>query len=271
MVDLHSHVLFGMDDGSRSLDESLEMLRKAEKLGFRGVVCTPHYKKTMYENSMYEENFKTLADAVTHEGIKIRLYKGNEFFLDLEGIEDLRKYKVKTYNDSKYLLVELDPRTPFFPAKKALEMIKEIGYIPVLAHIERNVYIDLDEMRQIKNGGVVMQINISSISKGYPQVVRELLDSGIVDTFATDAHRDERRSYDLRGEMEELWKYLGQEEFDRMAENSERIIRSEDIITSPKYDPNRKKVQDIPMNIEMESSFFKKLKSFFKKSSGSKA
>lgn len=266
MVDLHSHVLFGMDDGSRSLDESLEMLRGAEKLGFRGVVCTSHYKKGMYENTLYDENFKILADAVISHGIKMRLYKGNEFFLDLEGIEDLRKYRVKTYNDSRYLLVELDPRTPFFPAKKALEMITELGYIPVLAHIERNVYMDLDEMRQIKNSGVVMQINISSITKGYPEVVRELLDSGIVDVFATDAHRMDRRGYELHEDMETLWKYVGQDEFDRMAENSERIIRSEEIIVSPKYVREKVKAPNQTESVKEEENmglFKRLLKKFF--------
>lgn len=250
MVDLHSHVLFGMDDGSRSIEESLEMLRKAEKLGFRGVVCTPHYKKGMFENKEYEEHFKALADAVTGEGIRVKLYRGNEFFLDLDGMEDLRKYRVRTYNDSRYLLVELDPRTPFFPAKKALEMVKDMGYHPVLAHIERSVYMDLDELRQIKDMGVVMQVNIGSMSKGYPEVVRELLSSGIADTFASDAHRSDRRTYDLLGDMEELWKFIGQDEFDRMAENSERIIRSEEIMTSGKYRKFQKKE---PVNVDLKS------------------
>lgn len=251
MIDLHSHVLHGVDDGSRDIEESLEMLRCAKELGFNGVVCTSHYKKERAENLFYQERFSELKDRVKREGLEIELYTGNEMFLGLEEIEDLKSEKIKGYNGTKYLLVELDPMMPYIPVKLALEKILRMGYFPILAHIERYREIQVGEFVKLREMGVFFQVNIPSLGNGHRDRAVKLLNLGLVNFVTSDAHRVDRRTYILKAELDEIREIVGEESFRKMCEDSLKVIRGESITPMPLNAPEKRSVI---------SKFWKKLR-----------
>ena len=81
IIDIHSHILFGVDDGAKNIEESITLLRQAEKLGITDIVCSSHYYMGRYENKEYNKNFEILKNEIKKQGIKIKLYKGNEVAL----------------------------------------------------------------------------------------------------------------------------------------------------------------------------------------------
>ncbi|MGL5098941.1 MAG: tyrosine-protein phosphatase [Fusobacteriaceae bacterium] len=229
MIDLHSHILNGVDDGSRDIEESLEMIKSAMELGFSGIVCTSHYKKERAENESYQERFLELKERVKRENLEVELYLGNEMFLGMGEIEDLNDGKINTYNRTRYLLVELDPAMPYLPAKTALEKIIRMGYKPVLAHIERYREIKIGEFLQLREMGVLFQVNIISIGNGSRERALKFLERGMVSFVTSDAHRRDKRSYLLKRELDEIREILGEENYREMERNTLRVVAGERI------------------------------------------
>lgn len=240
MIDLHSHVLHGIDDGSRSIEESLDMVRSAMELGFRGIVCTSHYKTGRAENLNYIERFQELKEAIKKENLELELYPGNEMFLGMEEIEALKDGKINTYNKTKYILVELDPMMPFPPVRIALERIVNMGYVPLLAHIERYRDIKISEFLKLREMGVFFQINIPSLRNGYRDKVVKFLELGLVDLFTSDAHRSDRRTYFLQEELREINELVGEGNFEKMCEDTVKVVRGEKITPMTFRAPEKK-------------------------------
>ncbi|MGL4253940.1 MAG: tyrosine-protein phosphatase [Fusobacteriaceae bacterium] len=240
MIDLHSHILHGVDDGSRDIEESLEMIAAAKELGFRGIVCTSHYKKGRAENESYHERFLELKERVKRENLEMELYLGNEMFLGMGEIEDLKEGKINSYNGMEYLLVELDPMMPYLPAKTALEKIIKMGYKPVLAHIERYREIKTGELIQLREMGVLFQVNIISMGNASRERVLKFLERGMVSFVTSDAHRRDKRSYLLKRELDEIREILGEENYLEMERNTLRIVAGEEI-TPPNLKTLKKK------------------------------
>lgn len=104
MIDIHSHLLFGIDDGAKSLEDSIVLLKQAEKIGYTDIVCSSHFYMGRYENKNYDKNFDILKQKIKEENIKINLYKGNEITF-MEGIfSKLRS--INSINNGNYILVE---------------------------------------------------------------------------------------------------------------------------------------------------------------------
>lgn len=281
MIDLHCHVLHGIDDGSRDIEESIEMLRAAKELGFTGVVCTSHYKVGRAENLGYLERFQELKERVEKEKIGVKLYPGNEIFLGLEEIEALKDGKVNEYNrfskevlkklelDSekvkglevksgervRYILVELDPMMPFHPVRIAFERIIKMGYTPILAHIERYREIKISEFIKLRELGVLFQVNIASLGNPYRERVIKFLEIGLISFVTSDAHRVDKRTYLLKDEWEELKNIVGEGNFQKMCEDSLKIVMGEDLTLMP-----LKKIEkNLEGNEEKKERFFSRL------------
>lgn len=196
MIDIHAHILPFVDDGSDSLEKSLEMLRKEVELGVTDVVCTPHfrapYTKTPEElKTAFEDFKKEVADA----GIKINLHLGQEICVSgLEEIdvkEKLKNGELLTVNDSKWVLIEFD----FTRKCEIVEMVYELrnsGYIPIVAHLERYFYADDDVAYEIKVEGGYIQVNAGSlvgkVNRKTKKFAKELIKQGFVDFVASDVH-----------------------------------------------------------------------------------
>ena len=228
MIDIHSHILFGVDDGAKNIEESITLLRQAEKLGITDIVCSSHYYMGRYENKEYNKNFEILKGEIKKQGIKIKIYKGNE--VALFGNVFSRLGEVNTINNSKYVLVELKRGLIFSLYKEFLQKLINLGYKPILAHIERYPFIKLREFKELYNMGVIFQMNIKTVEILTPKT-EYLLTEGYVKIIASDVHNTEFRSYELSSYFDKLKKLIGEDRLKELTyENPKKILKNEDII-----------------------------------------
>lgn len=201
MIDLHSHLLPGIDDGSNSLEMSLEMARIAVADGIRLMACTPHIQPGVYENTSADilEGVGRLRAALQQHGVPLQVVPGADIHVVPDLVEKLQDGRVLTLMAGRYFLFEpphhIAPPGLLAVAKQALAS----GYVPVLTHPERLTWIetqyqlicDLDE------AGCAIQLTAASITGGFGERPKywsqRLLDEGRVDIVATDAHHPRRR------------------------------------------------------------------------------
>lgn len=228
IIDIHSHILFGVDDGAKNIQESITLLRQAEKLGITDIVCSSHFYLGRYENKDYNKNFEILENEIKKQGIKIKIYKGNELALFGDVLSKVEN--VNTINNSKYVLVELRRGFIFSLYKGFLQKLIDLGYKPILAHIERYPFIKFNEFIELYNMGVIFQMNIKTVKNLTPKMKHFLIE-GYVKVVATDVHNTEFRNYELQIYFDELEKLVGESRVKELAyENPKKILNNEDII-----------------------------------------
>lgn len=191
LIDVHSHVLPCVDDGSDSLQVSLKMVEKAVNEGVTDLFLTPHnrgaFDKTPKE---LKEAFDNFCESVKAEGIKVNLYLGQEIFVTKEIKKKIVDGEVLSLNDSKYMLIE-----PDYNECEITEVVYELtrlGYKPIVAHVERFSYITIDDLFEIKQLGGFVQVNASAvIGKDYrinAKLIKQAFKEGLVDFVASDVH-----------------------------------------------------------------------------------
>ncbi|WP_028855457.1 tyrosine-protein phosphatase [Psychrilyobacter atlanticus] len=228
MIDLHCHILPKIDDGSKNIEESMELILSAEKLGYKKICCTSHYRAGKYENKNYDRTLKKLRDQLKLEKVDIELLEGNELFLDLDGLTALKEKKVKTLNRTSYLLVEAIPGMTEMALKKSLGKIRGLGYKPVLAHVERYPFIEVKTLHELKKIGVIIQVNLKSLR--HKKEIYRWIKLGLIDILASDVHDKKYRNYELADIISEIDNKLGRETRERLLTgNPEKIINNEDI------------------------------------------
>ena len=227
MIDIHSHILFGVDDGPRDLEGSLVMLRDAEKMGYSDIVCTSHFYPEVYENKDYDRNFKILSEKIKEEKIDVRIYKGNETVANSRILNHLKE--INTINGTSYLLIELDPGTEYDECRKFMKKLMKLGYRPILAHIERYVNFTLEQLKNLHNMGIIFQINIREIAEMSCDI-RFIFENRYLEIVATDCHRIDKRNYHISEYIERLKKEAGEEYFNILTcANPDKILRGEEI------------------------------------------
>lgn len=226
MIDLHCHIIHGIDDGSDSLQESLEMARSAYKIGYRQICCTSHYGFGKYENKGYQDKISELSKVLKNESIPIKIYSGNELYLDPEGLKSLVNGKVNTLGKSSYILVEGVPGMTSESLIGALEKVIKLGYKPVLAHVERYFFLKISDVDKMEKMGVVLQVNLSSFSNALKKRTVALLEKRLIHVVASDSHGTGRRNYeDAAMGLKELAKTVGKDRIKLMTEiNPKRIL-----------------------------------------------
>ena len=241
MVDIHSHILFGVDDGPETLDESIEMIKKGMELGFSEFYLTTHYGKGRFCNENYDKNFKILEEKCQNLNLNIKLHRGNEVYLD-ENISKTLSSKGYNLIEKEYLLVEFSPFTLPSVGKHMIKKVIEMGYIPVIAHVERYNHFRGSDLMELKRLGCKLQVNIGGEK---PKHIVRLLKEEHIDFLGSDAHRVKRRGYSLE-ELENLKKLIGEKRIRRMT-NFTKLAREE---------KNNEKIQS---NSWIFSSFFRSI------------
>lgn len=208
MIDVHSHILYGIDDGSKSIEESLEILKEEVKFGVTDVILTPHYirdSKYNANNKLKEKIFKDLKKRVKDEKININLYLGNEVYID-EGIPNLLKSEIKTLNKTKYMLIELPLNNEYKIIDDVLNEIKVNGLIPIIAHPERysSYYGNYDFFNHLIQNGCLLQGNIGSLAGKYgknaKKMLKNLLKRDMITVIGTDIHHSGSSILDINVE-----------------------------------------------------------------------
>ena len=197
MVDIHCHILPGVDDGARSIDESLGMLSKLAAVGVETVVATPHILRGSYEISSPErqEMVASLQKAAEENDIKIQIKPGAEYYLAPQILADIDKLEEFTINNNgKYILVELPMQIVPPSMEEIFFSLKVKGITPILAHPERNAKIcqSPNILFNFVLKGCLTQINVGSILGHFGmeirKVARGLLTHRLAHVIASDMH-----------------------------------------------------------------------------------
>lgn len=197
MIDIHTHIIPNVDDGSKSLEISRELLILELKSNVKNVFLTPHQNEKNLNKELIENKFLELKENI--KDIDINLYLGSEIYYYDNLSEDLKNNKIIAMNNTKYLLIEFSTRYNIGIIDKLYD-IKVLGYIPIIAHIERYPYLTSDDYDKIHNMGCMIQVNTKSFNeKIYKKCIKYLLKKKYIDFIGTDCHDLEKRSieYDL--------------------------------------------------------------------------
>ena len=197
IVDLHMHVVPSVDDGSRNMEESLEMIRLAEKQGVTDIFCTSHNGYSAEDGEKYCESFRLLKEAVIGAGISVRLHKGCEVLCAAEYMEDilygLDEGIFQTLGETKYVLTEFYPDTKPSEALTIIQALQEHGYKPIIAHMERYYNLTGFMVGVLIQSGALIQVNAFSFSEEENEQIRkracELLENQYIHFIGSDAHR----------------------------------------------------------------------------------
>lgn len=198
-LDLHSHVIPGIDDGSESMEESLRMLEKMQNLGFSKLFTTPHIMWDCYKNTpeIILQNIEKVKIAAREAGLTININAAAEYFIDEHFVDLLETgQKILTLPGNR-VLVELPYSTPLLNTPETLFNIIEKGYRPVLAHPERYTYFYSDPTvyKKLCDQGCELQVNILSLGNYYGENVHKmaewLLKNKLISFLGTDAHKSQ--------------------------------------------------------------------------------
>jgi len=195
-VDMHSHLIPGIDDGSKSLEESISLIRDFQLLGYKKIITTPHIMGDFFKNSKETiyPGLKTLQDKLREEGIDIEIEAAAEYYLDEWFIEKLEKGEPLLTFGNKYVLFETSYMNASSQLHQAIFKLRSSGYTPILAHPERYTYLysSFEGFKEIYDMGVLFQINLNSLAGYYSKHAKlfaeKLIDHKMVDFVGTDCH-----------------------------------------------------------------------------------
>ena len=197
MIDIHNHILYGVDDGSKDLDMSLAMLKEEMEQGVTLVYLTPHQNQQTLTGPLLKERYQSFLEELKEKGIDMDIRLGAEIYYYPGLKQDLLSGKALTMDESKYVLVEFSTRTETNVSEIVYELVMA-GFTPIIAHIERYPYLKKEDYFDIKEAGGLIQINSSSFSHFSSRgLIKYLLKNDLVDYVATDAHDTSRRNVDF--------------------------------------------------------------------------
>jgi protein-tyrosine phosphatase len=256
MIDLHSHVLPGLDDGAKNMDDALEMCRIAQADGIHTLVASPHCRNGVYHNDQTKilAPLESLKEALLRERISLKLLPGVEILIHPE-LVDFFNQNPRLLLGGRYVLLELPnqsipPHTQDFLFKMQLK-----GYFPIITHPERNSMIQNNPeiLKELVRVGALVQVTAISLTGEFGKQAQEsasqLIKSGLVHFIATDAHSPYRWPPILSKGRKILEEILGPEHALMMVEEiPEKILRGEPVEGRPMMESSPSR-----------SSFFRRL------------
>lgn len=230
-VDIHTHILHGVDDGATDLEQAMSMLEMAWADGTHRIVLTPHYRRSFQKSPQeLREAFDTLRHAASIQLPEMELYLGAEIATFHEVPQLLREGKLLTINETNHVLAEFPPgvsRTNLF---HGIDRLLDGGYIPVMAHAERCTIMTPQIAAELVRQGVLLQVNAGSVLGKHGLrtmwLCRKLLKEGLVFCIASDAHDTQHRVPQLQRCYKMIRNRYGERDARRLfIDNPECLLR----------------------------------------------
>lgn len=230
-IDIHSHILSAVDDGSKNLEQTIAMLNIACSQGISSMIATPHNMpgKGCPSTALVLAKVRELNRVAYEEEIPMTIYPGTEYYFREEVLELFLREEAITLGNSECVLVEFDPMAERTYFRNSLREILNTSYTPVIAHVERyaKVMEDISVLKELKKMGVLVQVNSASITgdNGLRTkiCVKKLLKEHLVDFIGTDAHSDRHRAPYMEKCADILYKKYGAKYADALlGDNAEK-------------------------------------------------
>lgn len=244
MIDIHSHILPYMDDGSKDMEMSLKIAKIYVENGINRVIATPHYMDGVKYKSNEELRIglEALKKELARAGIPLEVYPGNEAYIKPDLIKDLEEKRVSTLNDSRYVLVELPMNEIPIYVEDLIYNLLVKGYVPIIAHPERYTKIceDPNILYKYISMGALAQLNLPSLEGFYGSRVKNtaeaILKHNMIHFVGTDSHSNRYRSPNVAESLNRLYDLVGDEYFELLTEkNQESVLNDKPIeIFQPK-------------------------------------
>ncbi len=240
IIDIHSHVIDGLDDGAPNIDTAIDMIRIAAKDGITHIIATPHYIHGIWQNNAFlvQKKINKLIKRIEQENISVQLFPGNEVFISLEVPELIKEGLVCTLNHSSYILLELPIINIPEYTKDIIFQLKLNGHTPIIAHPERNCEVadNPNLLYDFIDRGALAQINATSLTGIYGSRTKEvaltLLRHGMAHFIASDAHNCRGRTFNLSESKKIVETELGDNIREALFEKNGQCVLNDEVIKS---------------------------------------
>lgn len=250
MIDIHCHILAGIDDGARTMEESVEMAKLAVEEGIHTIIATPHHKNRQYVNEK-KSILKRVGELNNHlynVGVPLTVLPGQETRIYGEILGDyLAGGRILPLADTSYLFIEFPSgHVPRYTDQLFYELQTE-GLIPVIVHPERNQELieNPDKLYQLVNNGALTQITAGSLcgyfGKNIKKFSHQLVEANLTHFIASDAHNVHNRSYKMAEAMDLIGKSYGVDTVDLFLENAELLVQGKNVYKEIPEKVRRKK------------------------------
>lgn len=235
-LDLHTHILPGIDDGSKDWEMTKELLRLSYEQGVRKIVATPHNYpgKKPQDNGYILELVAQANEYAKQIDPEMEILSGNEIFFRDGIVRKIEHEHALTLNNSRYLLVEFHPTTPYSKIDKGIRELVSEGYIPIIAHVERvnELFSEGENIWEVIEAGAYIQTNTESLMGGMfnwqSSRIRKLISQGAIHFLASDCHNLNSRRPLMKDCVSKLYKKLPEEAVDKLVKgNVEKFLRGE--------------------------------------------
>ena len=233
-IDMHCHILPGVDDGSSDIRQTWQMLKIAYTDGIRDIIVTPHFHigKSMVHAGDVRRIVQHLQDEIDKRGIDLLLHPGNEIYYYSGAMDDLENNKAGTLAGSEWALFEFRTMCLFEEIRDCVNEAVRLGYFPIIAHIERYACLweHQDNIESLINSGAYIQVNADSFCSGPMRDRKKIfkwVDDGLVDFVGTDAHDCKDRPPVISNAYKLVAKKCGEEAAEKIfVRNPRELLRA---------------------------------------------
>lgn len=237
MIDIHSHILPGIDDGASNLEQSIDMARQALRQGIHTVIATPHHENGRFSNEreFVEQQVKAFQEELEKRDIPLRIHVGQEIRVYRSLIEDIEAKKSSTLDDSRYILLEFPSDRVPSGAEDLVHELHLLNRVPIIAHPERNRELvdNPNRLLELVQLGALSQITAHSLigdfGRSIQQLSLDLCRNHLAHFVASDAHNSTSRAFALGEAYEMLQEKLGTDIVNTFQNNANRIIQDQPI------------------------------------------
>lgn len=241
MIDIHCHLLPAVDDGPETVEQAIEMAKRAVSEGVTAIVVTPHAFQPQFDTSQLDvvSAVTKLQNVLRQENINLDLYPGQEIRIFGDLVESLEQGEALSLAESRYVLVEFPSDTVPAYAEQLFFGLQTEGYTPIIAHPERNKEFATNPQRLMDfvSSGALSQITTSSLTGAFGQNVKELsfafLRNGLSHLIASDAHSMGRRTFYWTEVEKVVREELGQDKWENYVINAEAVVKDDFVFIDP--------------------------------------
>ncbi|SFI88361.1 protein-tyrosine phosphatase [Paenibacillus sp. UNC496MF] len=237
MIEIHSHILPGIDDGAQSKEESLEMAFQAVEQGITDIIATPHHGDGTFETppNIVRRHVEALNEWYNRNEVPVKVHAGQEIRVHAELMDDWEREQLLTLAGSRYILIELPSSHVPSYMNDLIHELRVRGLVPVIAHPERNKEIASSPgiLGTWIEHGALCQVTSHSLTGYFGRKVQrlslQLCRDRMIHFVSSDAHHYQQRAFALQAAIRSIERSLGWEIVDRFRENGERLLRNEAI------------------------------------------